>query len=433
MRIALLAAITVGLTATSASAQGVPDRSQAARVDMGYRRFSSFRVDPFRHVMIPHWGLVVSAGASGENTVLNFSDIGALLFLDDSTNGSEIQPGDIIDVLGLIPAGKGVRAVVQAEGGAYLGGPFGRHFSLGFSVQGRGYGSAKIADSAIAILRDGNLNQQDFNLGNSGVSALATVDIGVHTVLRFGPFGGDDGMNLALGIGGRLVRPGAYVRARSEVGSPRTIRVTADSIVLDLAFETLVTPENSIDERFTGGFGSGVVGDFLMRLEWPTQGFAFEAMVANIGTMTIKQLQRDSASLFLATADPLNDLVDALDALSFETRDTVDVDVRLPRIVRFSASAWANRILQLDLSTTMPVGGEFETPLIMDVGTTWRFLKNLPLRAGLIIGGHQGLGYSGGFAFEGRNMLFQVAGQSLGGFLTQAKGAGARFDFGFFF
>ena len=429
MRIALLAAIVVGLTATSASAQGVPDRSQAARVDMGYRRFTSFRVDPFRHVMIPHWGLVVSAGGSGSNTVLNFSDVGALIFLSDN---DEIQPSDMIDIAGLIPAGKGVRAVGQGEGGAYLGGPFGRHFSIGFSAQARGYGSAKIADSAVAIVRDGNLNQQNFNLGNSGASGLVTADIGVHTVLRVGPFGGDDGMNLALGIGGRLVRPGVYVRARTEVGSPRTIRVTADSIVLDLAFETLLATDK-IDERFTGGFGSGVVGDFLMRLEWPTQGFAFEAMVANIGTTTIKQLERDSASLFVATADPLNDLVDALDALSFETRDTVDVDVRLPRIVRFTASAWANRILQLDLSTTMPVGGEFETPLIMDVGTTWRFLKNLPLRAGLIIGGHQGLGYSAGFAFEARNMLFQVAGQSLGGFLKQAKGAGARFDFGFFF
>ena len=431
MRIALLAAIAFGLTATSASAQGVPDRSQAARVDMGYRRFTSFRVDPFRHVMIPHWGFVVSAGGSGSNTVLNSSDVFALNFLNDN---DKIRPSDIIDLVGLIPAGKGVRAVGQGEGGAYFGGPFGRHFSIGFSVQGRGYGSAKIADSAVAIVRDGNLNQQNFNLGNSGASGLATLDIGVHTVLRFGPFGGDDGMNLALGIGGRLVRPGVYVRVRTEVGSPRTIRVTADSIVLDLAFETLLaTDTDKILERVKGGLGNGVVGDFLMRLEWPTQGFAFEAMVANIGTTTIKQLERDSASLFVATADPLNDLVDALKALSFETRDTVDIDVRLPRIVRFTASAWANRILQLDLSTTMPVGGELETPLIMDVGTTWRFLKNLPLRAGLIIGGHQGLGYSAGFAFEARNMLFQVAGQSLGGFLKQAKGAGARFDFGFFF
>ena len=212
MRITLLAAVTVGLTATSVSAQGVPDLSQAAAVDMGYRRFSSFRVDPFRHVMIPHWGLVVSAGASAENTVLNFSDVGALIFLDDN---DDIQPSDLIDVVGLIPAGKGVRAVAQGEGGAYLGGPFGRHLSFGFSVQARGYGSAKVADSAVAILRDGNLNQQDFNLGNSGVSALATAEIGFHTVLRFGPFGGQDGMNLALGLGGRLVRPGAYMRARS--------------------------------------------------------------------------------------------------------------------------------------------------------------------------------------------------------------------------
>jgi len=430
MRIALLAAMTVGLTATSVSAQGVPDLSQSARVDMGYRRFTSFRVDPFRHVMIPHWGLVVSAGASAENTVLNFSDVGALIVLDDN---DDIQPSDMIDIVGLIPAGKGVRAVAQGEGGAYLGGPFGSHFSIGFSVQGRGYGSAKVSDSAIAVVRDGNLNQQNFNLGNSGASGLATAEIGAHAVLRFGPFGGEDGMNLALGMGGRLVRPGAYVRARSEVGSPGTMRVTSDSIVLDLAFETLITPDDNLEQRFKGDFGSGTAGDFLMRLEWPTQGFAFEAMVANIGTVSIQQLERDSASIFVATADPLNDLVDAFDAVAFETRDTVDVDVRLPRIVRFGASAWANRILQLDLSTTLPVGGEFETPLIMDVGTTWRFLKNLPLRAGLTIGGHQGLGYSGGFAFEARNMLFQVAGQSLGGFMKQAKGAGARFDFGFFF
>ena len=432
MRSALLAAIAVGFTAASAAAQTVPDESQASRVDMGYRRTPSFRIDPFRHVMIPHWGLVVSVGGTGENTVLNFSDVGALIFLEDN---ADILPGDMIDVMGLIPAGKGVRAAGQGEGGLYLGGPFGRHLSLGFSVQGRGYGSAKISDSTVAILRDGNLNQQDFNLGNSGASALATLDIGAHAVVRFGPFGGQDGANLALGIGGRLVRPGVYFRARSEVGSTPTIRVSADSIVMDLAFETLITPDldNTLSDRFGGSFGTGLAGDFLARLEWPTQGIAFEVMLANVGTATIERVERDTASLLVATADPLNDLVDALDALSLETRDTLDIDVRLPRILRFSASAWANRILQVDLAATMPVGGEFETPLIMDMVTTWRFLKNLPLRAGLIVGGHQGLGYSGGFAFEARNMFFQVAGQSLGGFMKQAKGVGGRFDFGFFF
>ena len=184
MRSAILAAITVGFTAASAVAQGVPDESQASRVDMGYRRTPSFRIDPFRHVMIPHWGLVVSFGGTGENTVLNFSDVGALIFLEDN---DDILPGDIIDILGLIPAGKGVRGAGQGEAGLYLGGPFGRHLSLGFSVQGRGYGSAKIADSTVAILRDGNLNQQNFNLGNSGASGLATLEIGAHAVFRFGP------------------------------------------------------------------------------------------------------------------------------------------------------------------------------------------------------------------------------------------------------
>ena len=432
MRSAILAAITVGFTAGSAAAQTVPDESQASRVDMGYRRTPSFRIDPFRHVMIPHWGLVISGGATGENTVLNFADVGALIFLDDN---DEILPGDFIDVLGLIPAGKGVRAAGQGEGGLHLGGPFGRHLSIGFSVQARGYGSAKIADSAVAILRDGNLSQANFNLGNSGASGLATLEIGAHAVFRFGPFGGQDGANLALGVGGRMVRPGAYFRARSEIGSSPIILVSADSIVTDLAFETLVTPDldNALGDRFGGSLGTGLLGDFLARLEWPTQGIAFEVMLANIGTATVEQVERDTASLLVATADPLNDLVDALDALSLETRDTLDIDVRLPRILRFSASAWANRILQVDLAATMPVGGEFETPLIMDMGTTWRFIKNLPLRAGLIVGGHQGLGYSGGFAFEARNMFFQVAGQSLGGFMKQAKGVGARFDFGFFF
>lgn len=85
------------------------------------------------------------------------------------------------------------------------------------------------------------------------------------------------------------------------------------------------------------------------------------------------------------------------------------------------------------MAATLPVSGDFETPLTIDLGTTWRFIRTLPLRAGLILGGHQGLGYSGGIAIEGRNVFLQVAGQSLGGFFKNAKGAGARVDFGIFF
>ncbi len=427
-----MAAAVLSLWTMDAAAQLVPEGSPAAGVDMGYRRMSSFRIDPFRHVMIPHWGFVFSFGATGENSVLNFADIGALTFLDDDTNGSKILPGDLLDVIGLIPVGKGARVVGQAEGGFYLGGPFGRHLSLGFSAQGRGYGSGLISDGVASLLRDGNLTQDQFDLAGSGAIGLATAELGAHAVLRFGPLGTEDGVHLALGFGGRLVRAGAYYQARPQLGSRTVVRAGIDSIVADLKFETFETPIDDFFDSFNSA-PSSLVGDFLIRMEWPTNGFTLEAMFANLGSLSVPDVVRDTASLFLATADPRDDLPAAFDSLNFEFADTVDVDVKLPQIIRFSAGAWANRILQVDVAATMPVSGDFETPLTMDLGTTWRFVRQLPLRVGLILGGHQGLGYSGGFALEGRNVFFQVAGQSLGGLFRNAKGAGARLDFGIFF
>ncbi|MFB3110538.1 MAG: hypothetical protein ACE10G_00735, partial [Gemmatimonadales bacterium] len=160
-----------------------------------------------------------------------------------------------------------------------------------------------------------------------------------------------------------------------------------------------------------------------------------EAMFANLGSLTVPNVVRDTASLIVATADPLfsTEFADSLDAMNFVLDDTVDVNVKLPQIIRFSAGAWANAILQIDVAATLPVNGDFEIPLTIDLGTTWRFVRSLPLRAGVILGGHQGLGFSGGFALEGRNVLFQVAGQSLGGLFRNAKGAGVRVDLGMFF
>ncbi len=428
----LMAAAVLSLWTMDAAAQLVPEGSQAAGVDMGYRRMSSFRIDPFRHVMIPHWGFVFSFGATGENSVLNFADIGALTFLDDSTNGSKILPGDLLDVIGLIPVGKGVRVAAQGEGGFYLGGPFGRHLSLGFSAQSRGYGSGLISDGAASLLRDGNLTQDSFNLAGSGGIGLATAELGAHAVLRFGPLGTEDGAHLALGFGGRLVRAGAYYQGRPQLGSSTVVRAGIDSIVADLAFETFETPIDDFFDRFSSA-PSSMVADFLIRMEWPTNGFTLEAMFANLGSVSVPDVVRDTASLSVATNDPRDDLPDAFDALDLQFADSVDVDVKLPQVIRFSAGAWANRILQVDVAATMPVSGDFETPLTMDLGTTWRFVSQLPLRVGLILGGHQGLGYSGGFALEGRNVFFQVAGQSLGGLFRNAKGAGARLDFGIFF
>ena len=239
-------------------------------------------------------------------------------------------------------------------------------------------------------------------------------------------------MHLVLGFGGRLVRAGLYYQARPQVGSSTVVRAGIDSIVADLAFETFETRIDDFVDRLNSA-PSSVVGDFLIRMEWPTNGFTLEAMFANLGSVSIPNVERDTASLSLATTDPRDDLPDAFDALNFQFADSVDVDVKLPQIIRFSAGAWANRILQLDVAATMPVSGDFETPLTMDLGTTWRFVRQFPLRVGLILGGHQGLGYSGGFALEGRNVFFQVAGQSLGGLFRNAKGTGARVDFGIFF
>ncbi len=431
MRRLMIAAAILAVSTTDTSAQLVPQTSQAARVDIGYRRASSFRVDPFRHVMIPHWGFVFSFGGTGENSVLNFADMGALTFIDQN---DEILPGDIIDVIGLIPAGKGVRVAGQAEGGFYLGGPFGRHFSLGFSAQTRAYGSGLISDGFASLVRDGNLTQSQFDIAGSGGIGLATAEFGAHTVLRFGPLGTEDGMHLSLGLGGRLVRAGAYFQARPQLGSSTAFRAGADSIVADLAFESFETDFDDFVDRFNSA-PSSLVGDFLIRMDWPTNGFSFEAMFANLGSVTVPDVERKTASLFVATADPLfsDELADSVDAMDFVFADSVDVDVKLPQIIRFTAGAWANAILQLDVAATLPVSGDFQAPLTIDLGTTWRFVRTLPLRAGLILGGHQGLGYSGGFAIEGRNVFFQVAGQSLGGFFKKAKGAGARVDFGIFF
>ena len=117
----------------------------------------------------------------------------------------------------------------------------------------------------------------------------------------------------------------------------------------------------------------------------------------------------------------------------FAVSDTVDMEITLPRIVRFSGSAWANRILQLDLSATLPVTGDFAAPLTVDLGTTWRFSRTIPIRLGMVFGGDQGVGYTGGIAVEGRNFLMRFAGGSLGGFIKNATGLAGRFEWGFFF
>jgi hypothetical protein len=124
---------------------------------------------------------------------------------------------------------------------------------------------------------------------------------------------------------------------------------------------------------------------------------------------------------------------DVLDTLDLQVQDTVGVDVTLPTIVRFSGSAWANRILQLDVSTTLAYTGSFEIPLTVDLGSTWRFVRTLPIRLGVVLGGHQKLGYTAGFGLETRHLLWRVSGGSLGGLFGDAKGASGLVELGLFF
>jgi hypothetical protein len=437
-----LAALAVAAT-TTLQAQAVPDLSQAARVSSGYRRSPVFGVDPFRHVMVPKWGFVLTTGGTGANNALNLEDIGALSLLNKQ---DDLRIGDVIDALTLIPEGQGLLGTGQVEGGAYLGMSFGSRFTLGITATGRAYGQFELDDDGVALLRDGNSARQDFTLGESNVLGLSTLDIGVHTVIRTGPFTSIDGVQLAFGIGLRNVRPAVFARVESVLDNGGMIRVTGDSVDANLAVEltsSIPLGDDGPDvnfwsdalDRIRGNVGgsSSLVADLLVRAEWPTSGFAIEGMVTNLGSKVgFTDLARRVDTLLVQTTQ-LDDVREELDSLDFDVRDSVAVSIGLPRVWRFTASSWANAILQLDVSASGSFSGELQTPLTVDLGTTWRLVRHLPLRAGVVLGGRQGIGYSGGFAIESDNFLFQVSGQSLGGWFRDATGVGGRFDLGFFF
>jgi hypothetical protein len=414
-------------------AQAVPEDAQATNVPMAYRRTPQLRVDPFRHVMIPHWGLVVSGGGVVGNNTVSIADVRSLIYLADN---DQLLVGDALDVLSSIPDGEGLRVDGELEGGLYLGGPFGRHVSLGISAKGRSYGIGKVSDGAVSMLREGNAAQQDFDLGDSRGVALGTEELGAHAVVRLGPIASEDGVVLTLGAGARLVKPLFYYNGTTTLDS--RLRATGDTVAAAVTVETLETT----DVEFTVDLGSDVLADFMVRLEWPTSGIAVEAMFANIGTVTVDNLERSTWEFQVETT-ALAEVLDSLDSdlatdgVQFKdltVQDTVSREVKVPRIIRFAASAWANRFLQLDVSARLKTTGQvFEYPFEGELGTTWRFIRQLPLRAGLIVGGAQDIGFSAGLGLETRNLFLTLAGRTVGGFLAQGTGVAARLELGFFF
>ena len=434
--VALVACLICG--GGEARAQAVPDNSQAARLHKSLRRPPSLGIDPFRYVFWPGWGLAFNTGASAWNNSLNAADIGAIIFLSDSANNpGGLLPGDILDILGLIPQGEGFAGLASAEGGAYLGGPFGGRVSLGFTGQARIYGAFRVNDDGLALFREGTASDSSFDFGGTTGVLLATAEAGVHVLINLGPIASVDGPHVTLGFGGRYIRPLAYGRGLIETDS--RFFVSSDSIGADVAVEVLQTvdltnidPVNPDTSFSLATGGSGIAADFVVRLAWPTSGFALEAMFANLGSVSIEDVKRETLSFSVGTRS-LTEVADSIDASEFETQAIETADVTLPRIVRFAASGWANRILQLDAAATLPVSGDFDAPLMVELGSTWRFVNGLPLRVGLLLGGRQGIGYTGSFGIESRNFLFRVTGGSLGGLFRNAKGVAGRFELGFFF
>lgn len=421
MKRATLLFFAILLPISAVVAQTEAPRPEASAVPSAYRRTPHLRNDPFRHVMVPRWGVVFSFGASAENNALRLGDLSDFI----TTDRDNELISNVVNTLGAVPAGSGLEGSGQGEGGVYFGGPIHHNLSLGFSAQARGYGAFGADGDAVVLLRDGVGGQRDFFLGNTGGSAIATSEYGVHALFRMNPLGPDGGLLVSLGIGARYIRPLAYGSGRSLIDS--RLAIVGDSIAARVGLEQMVTPDAGMSQP-----GSGFAGDFLVRAEWPVSGFALEAMVANVGKVTVRGLEQRGLSFSVATTN-LGELNDSLAAVALQVQDTLDADFTLPRIVRFGASAWASRFVQLDGSATLPFNGEFETPLVVDVGSTWRLDPAVPIRLGLVLGGHQGIGYTAGLGVESPHFLFQVAGGSLGGFLHDATGFAGRLDLGVFF
>lgn len=427
----VFAVLMLGIS-TALGAQAVPEDSPAAQVPAEFRRPPQLRMDPFRYVSVPRWGVVFDAGGLATNNALNLRDIGALKVLNDA---DAVLASDLVNTVGLVPAGSAAIGDGQAEGGLYVGGPFGRHLSIGLSAQGRVYGSYIIDEDAVAMLRDGNAEQQTFDVGETAGSGLGTAEIGGHALVRLSPIGSPDGAQITVGGGGRFLSPVVYGEERTTLRDGVPILVGADSVAADLLLETAYTPEvcapfSSCGSDIAGG--SGFAADFMVRIAWPTSGLYVEAQALNIGSVTVEGVERSNLALTVASSD-IEVITDALDTARFVVQDTTDVKVRLPRVVRVSAGAWANAFLQLDAAASIPAGGDFELPLAVDLWSTWRFVPALPLRLGLSLGGAAGIGYTAGLGVETRHFYLDFLGGSFGGLFQNATGVAGRFALGVFF
>ena len=410
--------LALGAAAPAAPAQETADL---------YRRTPHTGDDPFAGLVQGRPSLRMTSRASGGNNTLDMEGMGAILFLSERDS---LRATDALDALGLVPRGEGIRGDAAAGARFRIGVPVTGGLTLGLGVQSRAYGTFQVDDDAVALLRDGNGARSDFRLGETRGDGLLTAEIGAHGVWRPSGSSGPgasrgDGPRLAIGAGVRYARPLYYARARSLLEDEGHVHVSGDSVRARISVATDRTPS-------LGYEGRGILVDAMTRLEWPETGVALEASVRDLGAVRVPRLERRREDLDLSITR-LDSVIDAVESLSFDVRDTVSATVSPPAIVGMTASVWSWRPLQLDGRLRVPVNGDFgRTPPSGEVMSTLR-LGNVPLRAGIRLGGRQGVGGRFGIGLETRSLFVRGSAFSSGGMGARARGLGARLDVGFWF
>ena len=411
------------LAALAWAAAGSVQPISAQAVGDLYRRSTLVGGDPFAHLTVGRRSVTVTTRAAAGNSAIGLNDLGAILLLAERDS---LRPTDALDALGLVPRGEGLTGYGEGEARLRLGFPVGRRVTVGVGLQGRGYGSFRIDDDAVTLLRDGNATRSEFTLGRTRGDGLVTAEAGVHAVWRPVDAPGSSGPRLAVGAGVRYVEPLYYGRVRSIVEDLDPILVSGDSVSARVAVATLRTPSD-------GASGGGFLADLMARLEWPLPGVAVEASVRDLGSVGLDRLVHRQEDVDVSTTR-LDDVVDVVESLAFTVRDTVAANVSPPLNVALTASVWAWAPAQFDGRLLVPVGGDFDRPPpTAEMLATWRPERRVPIRTGLQLGGRSGVGVRLGLGWETSRFFVQGSAVSSGGFAGGARGLAAGLDMGLWF
>ena len=402
------------------TATGGWQAASAQSPDARYRRSPLIGGDPFALLTEPRRSLSLASRVSGGNSALDLDDVAAILFLAERDS---LRPVDALDAVGLVPRGDGLTG--YGDGGARLrmGLPVAERWTVGVGLQGRAYGSFRLDDDAVALLRDGNAVRQEFSLGRTRGDALLTGELGVHAVWRPEGVRGPGGSRLLVGAGLRYVEPLYYGRVVSVLEDRGAILLSPDSVRARVSVASATTPR-------VGPQGSGVLGDLLACLEWPDRDLAVEASLRDVGRIELDGLVRRREDVDVATTR-LDTVADMLESLSFAVRDTVPGGVSPPMSVAVTVSSWSLLPVQLDGRVLVSLGGGFDRPPpAVELLSTWRPRASLPVRAGVRLGGRSGPGIRLGLGWEADRLFVRASAVTHGGLAGRARGLAATFGVG---